>query len=408
VIHRDGHRSEIEINAGQMIYQGQPASLAIVRDVTERKRFERYLRESEQRYRCLNEDLKRRVAELSTLNSIAQAVANITDLEEILNVIVKDVTLLFDACGAAVGLLNEERTAQTLVAVHTTKEALRASIGMRLPLEDDTPACQALDSGHAVIIADAQQNPVTEANRTLAEHYGIQSLMTVPLWTRGQSIGTFTLLTDQVGRSFTTEEARLAETIAGQVAGVINSARLFDDMREARAKAEAANRAKSVFLANMSHDLRTPLNAMMGFSRLMMQAPNITPEQHENLTTIHESGEHLLGLINAILALATDEVTSHAGQPLDAPLGSVMYEKRVPPGQTAPPTTTSVPEMTLPETWIDSMSRATVEGDVGHIYQLIEELRAEHPNAAQQLEALIDNFDYASIHDLIQRWQGTG
>lgn len=72
-------------------------------------------------------------------------------------------------------------------------------------------------------------------------------------------------------------------------------------------KAEAANRAKSRFVANMSHEFRTPLNAILGFSELM-QADGQTPQhQQEYLETIQQAGEHLLAMINDVLSLSKIE-----------------------------------------------------------------------------------------------------
>lgn len=76
---------------------------------------------------------------------------------------------------------------------------------------------------------------------------------------------------------------------------------------QAKEAAEAANRAKSIFLANMSHELRTPLNAILGFTQLMSYSSNLSPEQQKNLEIIHNSGEHLLNLINDILDLSKIE-----------------------------------------------------------------------------------------------------
>jgi len=75
----------------------------------------------------------------------------------------------------------------------------------------------------------------------------------------------------------------------------------------AKNAAESSNRSKSIFLANMSHELRTPMNAVLGFSRLMLDDANITPEQQENLDIINRSGNHLLNLINDILDMAKIE-----------------------------------------------------------------------------------------------------
>lgn len=79
---------------------------------------------------------------------------------------------------------------------------------------------------------------------------------------------------------------------------------------EARRRAEAANKAKSRFLATMSHELRTPLNAIMGFSEVMkaeIMGPMGNPTYKEYASNIHESGRHLLNLINEILDLSRIE-----------------------------------------------------------------------------------------------------
>jgi two-component system cell cycle sensor histidine kinase PleC len=79
---------------------------------------------------------------------------------------------------------------------------------------------------------------------------------------------------------------------------------------EARRRAEAANVAKSRFLATMSHELRTPLNAILGFSEVMKSeilGPHENPTYKEYATDIHESGQHLLNLINEILDLSRIE-----------------------------------------------------------------------------------------------------
>ena len=74
---------------------------------------------------------------------------------------------------------------------------------------------------------------------------------------------------------------------------------------ELAAKAEAANQAKSTFIANMSHELRSPLNAVLGFSQLMMRS--LANEHYERAKIIHHSGDYLLTLINNILDLSKIE-----------------------------------------------------------------------------------------------------
>jgi len=79
---------------------------------------------------------------------------------------------------------------------------------------------------------------------------------------------------------------------------------------EGRRRAEAANIAKSRFLATMSHELRTPLNAILGFSEVMQAeilGPMENPSYREYVGNIHDSGRHLLQLINEILDLSRIE-----------------------------------------------------------------------------------------------------
>ncbi|MEM9485426.1 MAG: CHASE2 domain-containing protein, partial [Cyanobacteria bacterium P01_F01_bin.116] len=78
-------------------------------------------------------------------------------------------------------------------------------------------------------------------------------------------------------------------------------------LEEEKIRAEAASQAKSQFLAKMSHEFRTPLNAILGFTQLMDQDPALTTQQKKSLDIINLSGEHLLNLINDILEISKIE-----------------------------------------------------------------------------------------------------
>jgi CheY-like chemotaxis protein len=77
-------------------------------------------------------------------------------------------------------------------------------------------------------------------------------------------------------------------------------------MSIARLEAERASRAKSEFLSRMSHDLRTPLNAVLGFAQLL-DMDNLTGDQRESVSQILEAGRHLLELMNEVLDISRIE-----------------------------------------------------------------------------------------------------
>ena len=80
------------------------------------------------------------------------------------------------------------------------------------------------------------------------------------------------------------------------------------EMESAKSAAEKANLAKSDFLSGMSHELRSPLNAILGFAQLMATAsPAPSDAQKESITQILQAGWHLLKLINEILDLSVVE-----------------------------------------------------------------------------------------------------
>lgn len=79
-------------------------------------------------------------------------------------------------------------------------------------------------------------------------------------------------------------------------------------LQEAKDKAEAANLAKSRYLAGLSHELRTPLNSIFGFAQIIEADPDIPHRRREAVATIRRSSEHLAGLIEGLLDISKIEV----------------------------------------------------------------------------------------------------
>jgi two-component system cell cycle sensor histidine kinase PleC len=147
--------------------------------------------------------------------------------------------------------------------------------------------------------------PVTVAVALdIALRGGMQNLILAAMTLTAQ--GYFTMLSQRLySTTLATLEAR-AEKDA--LIGELEQAKAISD--EARRRAEGASIAKSRFLAQMSHELRTPLNAILGFSEVMKSevfGPHAVPTYKEYAGDIHNSGVHLLNLINEILDLSRIE-----------------------------------------------------------------------------------------------------
>jgi two-component system sensor histidine kinase/response regulator len=97
-----------------------------------------------------------------------------------------------------------------------------------------------------------------------------------------------------------TEDSGAVLYYEGFIQDITQRKRTDDELRAAKAAAEAANVAKSQFLAVMSHEIRTPMNGVIGMAALL-QDTNLTPEQKDYVTTIRQSGDALLTIINEIL-----------------------------------------------------------------------------------------------------------
>ena len=93
-------------------------------------------------------------------------------------------------------------------------------------------------------------------------------------------------------------------------------------LSEAVHAAETANRAKSTFLSNMSHDIRTPMNAIIGFTNIALHQDSV-PEMHNCLKKIEESSDHLLSLLNDVLDMSRIESGKVEFSPVPANITAV-------------------------------------------------------------------------------------
>jgi len=100
------------------------------------------------------------------------------------------------------------------------------------------------------------------------------------------------------------------------------------NMEREKVQAERSNKAKSTFLSNMSHDIRTPMNAIIGYTNLIKKEPGLPPKTKEYLDKIEASNTHLLSLINDILDMSRIESGKMELDPQKANLVKAMNEVR--------------------------------------------------------------------------------
>lgn len=208
--------------------------LGIKENITARKQAEEATRQA-------NAELAQRVAELTILNKIARTLATEKSLQTGLSEIAEEICGGFHAQGTLIFLLNERQTSQIMVASAppTPDHPANTNIGDRFSLENDLIAAKVIKHSRSLIIPQAQTNPLTSHIHPLLRSRNAHCIMVVPLRARGKAIGMIIVLTSEGKRVFTTKEVTLAETIAIQVASVIENARLFSEQQRSYKRIKA-------------------------------------------------------------------------------------------------------------------------------------------------------------------------
>lgn len=153
--------------------------------------------------------------------------------------------------------------------------------------------------GSTMVVNNTATDPIHRPNPLLPE---TRAETGIPLKIGSRILGALDIQAKEVN-AFHPEDIAILETLSDQIAVALDNANSYDLAQKAVAEMRELDRIKSQFLANMSHELRTPLNSIIGFSRVILKGIDgpVSEQQHQDLSAIYNSGQHLLGLINDIL-----------------------------------------------------------------------------------------------------------
>ncbi|MDZ7291176.1 MAG: ATP-binding protein [candidate division KSB1 bacterium] len=300
-------------------------------DRIQRRRVRRHERERatlrEAQLRAEAENERRRNVEL--LSDIGKEITASLDFETIFYRLYEHINALVDATIFGVGIYHPERN--QIEYKFALEKGKRYAPYTRDTRDKNQFPVWCIENRQPVFI----NNVNTEYKRYLGEYRetaGVLedgtlseeplSLIYLPLISQEKVLGVITIQSFKEN-AYTDYHLGILQNLAAYTTVALENARLFEEVQQARAAAEAASQAKSDFLSNVSHELRTPLTSVLGFTKIIKNRledrlfPLLRNDDHktqrlvdqvkENLNVVVAEGERLTALIDNVLDLAKIE-----------------------------------------------------------------------------------------------------
>ncbi len=245
-----------------------------------------------------------RLIQLETSAAINRRVGSLLDRQELLQEIANLIRANYDYDRVQLFLWSEQE--QLLVL-----DELIPSSGERifLPLHQSGLLAEALLRNETIYIPDTHHSNRFPTDPRLME---ISSRIILPIWLGDKILGLLDLHS-QHPKVHQRQELIGLQSLADQLGIAMRNAELYSEAVLARAVAEKANQLKTRLLANVSHELRAPLNVILGYSQSALKVPSpynseLPPAVLRDFEHIFDSGEHLIRLINDLLDLSRAEI----------------------------------------------------------------------------------------------------
>ena len=235
------------------------------------------------------------LAEVRTVNEVADAVVGVTDRERIFAESLSRMVALFQADGASIVIREDPPGAPS------------GSGGRLVPATVINVDPETAVAIAARVLVSSAHDP-NRIQHVQVPNSPLPYIAHIPLSARGRAVGLLSAYF-KTQRDISETEARALRTIARLVSVAKENADLVSELREGNLQLERANRLKSEFLASVSHELRTPMNAIIGYTKLMLDGldGDLNEQQIADLGRVSQAADNLLSLINGLLDLAKIE-----------------------------------------------------------------------------------------------------
>ncbi len=252
----------------------------------------------------LIEQTERWVAELQTSAEIGQAITATLNLNQLLTYSVSLVQSRFGLKQVNIFLTDPASDNWDALVFSGSEQSAKVKTEQRT-LQYGSLPWRAVHQRQTVVAQQAQPDSVALLPE---DDPDIKSALVIPLVLGQETIGAIEMRSPQQN-AFDQNLIAVMEILATQIATSIGNAKAYQEERDIAAQLREVDKLKTQFLANMSHELRTPLNSIIGFSRVILKGIDgpLTEMQRTDLSSIHQSGKHLLDLINNILDLSKIE-----------------------------------------------------------------------------------------------------